>query len=215
MYQAHDWWFPDEDTHFAEMLAKSLKKGGGATYQRPVRELSINLTPRRVLALDIGANVGLWSRDLVQAFDRVIAFEPVAQFRDCLALNVPHDGLEIRACALGAQDTTIDMIITSGNTGHSHVDVASLGAGTVPMHRLDSLTLPQIDYIKIDCEGYENIILQGAEHTVKRDHPIMVIEHKRHKDVGHQDIDQALTTLISWGAQIIDHVRNDYILGWR
>jgi hypothetical protein len=43
----------------------------------------------------------------------------------------------------------------------------------------------------------------------------MVVEHKRHKDVGHDDVDQALNTLIGWGAHIITNVRNDYILGWR
>jgi FkbM family methyltransferase len=214
MYQAHGWWFPDQDTHFAGLLSRSVAKGHAAVYQQPVRQRSINLAPRKTLALDIGANVGLWSRELTQVFDRVIAFEPVAEFRDCLLKNVPAPNLEVRACALGAEDTSIDMIITAENTGHSHVDTTSMGHGTIPMYRLDSLTLSQIDYIKIDCEGYENTILRGARETILRDRPIMVIEHKQHQDVGHADVDQALNTLIGWGAKILATFKNDYVLGW-
>ena len=215
MYQAHGWWFPDQDTHFAGMLKKSIQKGGGPVYQQSVRQQSIDLTPSRTLALDIGANVGLWSRDLTEAFAHVISFEPVSDFRDCLVKNVPASNLEVRGCALGEEDTFINMIITVENTGHSHVDTSTMGHGTTPMYRLDSLELPKIDYIKIDCEGYENTILRGARQTIMRDRPVMVVEHKRHKDVGHDDVDQALDTLIGWGAHIITNVRYDYILGWR
>jgi FkbM family methyltransferase len=214
MYQAHSWWFPDQDTHFAEMLSKNIAKGGQPVYQEPVRKKSIELCPQRGVALDIGANVGLWSKDLCQSFERVIAFEPVAVFRDCLLKNVTSANFEVRACALGAENTTINMIITKENTGHSHVDTATLGTGTIPMHRLDSLELPKIDYIKIDCEGYENTILRGAKETVLRDRPILVVEHKNHQDVGHADVDQALDTLINWGGKVIGRVNNDYIVGW-
>lgn len=214
MYQSHGWWFPDQDTHFAGMLHKNIKKGGGPVYQEPVRKQSIELTPHKGLALDIGANVGLWSRDLAQSFQRVIAVEPVADFRLCLLKNVNALNFEVLACALGDQETQINMIITPDNTGHSHVDTATIGTGTIPMHKLDNLNLPKIDYIKIDCEGYENTILRGAKETILRDRPIMVVEHKKHKDVGHADVDQALNTLISWGAKILTNVKNDYIVGW-
>lgn len=214
MYQSHGWWFPDQDTHFAGMLQKNIKKGGGPVYQEPVRQQSINLCTSRGLALDIGANVGLWSRDLCENFTQVIAFEPVADFRDCLIKNVPASNLEIKACALGADETMINMIITAENTGHSHVDTASLGAGAIPMHRLDNIMLPKIDYIKIDCEGYENTILQGAKETILRDRPIMVVEHKKHKDVGHTDTEHAVETLLGWGAKILTTVKNDVIIGW-
>ena len=214
MYQAHGWWFPDQDTHFAGMLDKNIKKGGGPVYQQPVRRASVELCERRGLALDIGANVGLWSRELCENFDHVIAFEPVADFRACLIKNVVAPNFEVRAYALGEQDTQINMIITAENTGHSHVDTGSIGSGSIPMYRLDSLNLPTVNYIKIDCEGYENTILRGAQETIMRDRPVMVVEHKKHKDVGHVDVDQALNTLISWGARVLTSVKNDYVLGW-
>jgi FkbM family methyltransferase len=214
MYQAHGWWFPDQDTHFAEMLTKNISKGGGAVYQEPARMRSIEQCPRRRVAVDIGANVGLWTRDLCHWFEQVIAVEPVEEFRQCLLQNVSATNLEIQPVALGATATTINMIITENNTGHSHVDVSSMGQGTVPMITLDSLNLACVDYIKIDCEGFENNILLGAKETICQHRPIVVIEDKKHKDVGHTDTDSALNTLLSWGACVIKTVNNDRIVGW-
>ena len=82
------------------------------------------------------------------------------------------------------------------------------------MHRLDDLNIPPLDYIKIDCEGYELNVLKGAEQTIKKHKPIIVIEQKFHKDVGHVDDGEAVTLLRSFGARQLDKVRNDLIFGW-
>jgi FkbM family methyltransferase len=216
MYQQHGWWFPDEDTHFAEMLDKNIAKGNAPVYQKPVRDRSLGFVQEFGVALDIGANVGLWSRDLCGKFQSVIAFEPVPQFRECLKKNVPAENIDVRACALGEQDTMIDMVVTEGNTGHSHVDTASTGAGSIPMYRLDSLEFDRIDYCKIDCEGYELIILRGGEKTFRQHRPIMVVEQKLHKDTGITEDTQfgAVDLLKSWGARELARVNHDVILGW-
>lgn len=215
MYQSHGWWFPDQDTHFAEMLGKNIAKGGGPVYQEPVRRKSFEFAKKGV-ALDIGANVGLWTKDLCATFQHVIAFEPVADFRDCLLRNVSANNLDIRACALGTEDTMISMVITPDNTGHSHVDESTRGQGTIPMYRLDSLNLDPFDYVKIDCEGYEYNILLGAEQTIKKYQPVVVVEQKLHKDTGRTESNQyqAAELLKSWGARQLARVNHDVILGW-
>lgn len=216
MYTKHGWCFPDQDTHFCKMLDKNIANGNPAVYQSPVRLRSFQHVKNKGVALDIGANIGLWSRDLCEHFDRVIAFEPVAEFRACLLENVSHDNLEVRPWALGEEDTHIKMIVTEGNTGHSHIDGNSIGNGNIPMYRLDSLAFDQIDYIKIDCEGYEMNILRGAESTLKTFKPIMVVEQKLHTDTGITEDTQydAVNLLESWGAKILSRVKHDVILGW-
>jgi len=218
MYQAHGWWFADQDTHFAHMIDKNIKKGGPPTYQEPVRRKSFGYVNRFGVAVDIGANVGLWSKDLAQRFERVIAIEPVATFTECLKKNVPWGNIEVWQIALGTEDTTIDMIITEGNTGHSHIDKSTIGSGQVQMKKLDSLGLnfDAIDYIKIDCEGYEVQILQGGEDTIKHHKPTIVVEQKLHTDTGITKETQygAVDLLKSWGARELGRVRNDCILGW-
>ena len=218
MYQAHGWWFADQDTHFAHMIDKNIKKGGPPTYQEPVRRKSFGYVNRFGVAIDIGANVGLWSRDLAQRFERVIAIEPVETFTECLKKNVPWQNLEVWPIALGTEDTKIDMIVTEGNTGHSHVDLSTIGSGQVQMKKLDSLGLnfDSIDYIKIDCEGYELQILQGGENIIKYHKPTIVVEQKLHTDTGITKETQygAVDLLKSWGARELGRVRNDCILGW-
>lgn len=216
MYTKHGWWFPDEDTHFCEMLDKNIAKGNQPVYQEPVRRKSLWFVKDKGVALDIGANIGLWSRDLCQQFKTVVAFEPVEQFRNCLNLNAMYSNLTIEACALGEYESHIQMIVTEGNTGHSHVDQTSMGRGTIPMRTLDSFGYMQIDYIKIDCEGYELPIIKGAEETIKRCKPVIVVEQKLHEDTGKTVNTQydAANLIKSWGAEELARVRHDVILGW-
>jgi len=215
MNEHYGWYFPNFETHFPKMLKKSVDKGLPPEYQIAVRRRSIGLCAKRRTALDIGANVGLWSRDLVDNFAKVVAFEPVAIFRECLEKNVTGANFFISPLALGDHDTQATMIITEGNSGHSHLDPATLGTGDVQVVKLDNLNMDNIDYIKIDCEGYEYRVLQGAEQTVKRCRPIMVIEQKPH-DAYSKDYGQfaAIALLESWGMIKLDQIRDDWIMGW-
>lgn len=216
MYKAHGWWFPDQETHFPQMLDKSTRQGGPAEYQYQVRNRSLDFVHQRRTALDIGANVGLWSRSLCAAFDQVIAFEPVGLFRECLERNVTAANLTTMTVALGDCNTTADMIITAGNTGHTHIDPASLGQGSVTVVTLDSLNISNIDYIKMDCEGFEYRVIQGAEKTIKTWRPVVVVEQKPH-DAYSKDYGQyaAIELLKSWGMHELSHVKDDWIMGWR
>ena len=215
MYESHGWWFPDTEDHFPKMLAKSVSKGGPTEYQYQVRRRSFDHVKQNRVALDIGANVGLWSRDLVKRFDTVIAFEPVAMFRECLARNVFAKNLQVQSIALGDHEGMINMIITEGNTGHTHVDPNSQN-GSTQITKLDSLNIDNVDYIKIDCEGYEYRVLCGAEQTIRRCRPVVVIEQKPH-DAYSKDYGQfaAIGLLQEWGMVKLDQVRDDWIMGWK
>ena len=215
MHEHYGWYFPNFETHFPKMLKKSVDKGLPPEYQIAVRRRSIGLCAKRGTALDIGANVGLWGRDLVDNFAKVVAFEPVAVFRECLEKNVIGDNFFISPLALGDQDTVATMIITEGNSGHSHLDPNTIGSGDVTVVKLDNLNIDNVDYIKIDCEGYEYRVLQGAEQTVKRWRPIIVVEQKPH-DAYSKDYGQfaAIALLESWGMIKLDQVRDDWIMGW-
>ena len=214
MYQSHGWWFPNQDKHFAKMLSRNIAKGGQAVYQEPVRRASIPYCTKHDVAIDIGANVGLWTRDLCQFFQQVHAIEPVADFRACLSKNVPATNLTMHDCALGAENSMIDMLITPDNTGHSHVDSSSFGLGKIQMKTLDSMSLPPTDYIKIDCEGYEHNIILGGQNYIKACKPVIVVEQKFHKDTGIVDNGEAVELLLSWGAQVLRQVKHDLIMGW-
>ena len=215
MHEYQGWWFPDAESHFPTMIKKNVDRGGPAEYQQPVRLKSLNYVKQSRTALDIGANVGLWSRDLVKNFSKVMAFEPVGIFRDCLEKNVVGDNFYISPMALGNEDTTANMISTEGNTGHTHIDPASVGQGNTVVVRLDNLNIQDVDYVKIDCEGYEYRVLQGAEQTIKQCRPVVVVEQKPHDAYSAQYGQFAAVDLLkSWGMIRLDQVKDDWIMGW-
>ena len=214
MKQSHGFWFPDYDTHFPRMLEKSLKHDGKTRYQWMARDLAIEQCDQKRICIDIGANVGLWSCDLVKHFDQVIAFEPVQEFRECFDKNVVKKNYIMHPVALGREESFINMNIVEGNTGHSHIDPTTYGKGSIPLKTLDSFNFQNIDMIKIDVEGFEEEILAGAERTIAQNRPVLVIEQQKHEYKDAMIDKPSVKILESWGYTVIHQVKKDWIMKW-
>ncbi len=215
MKQSHGFWFPSYDDHFPRMLEKSLKKDGVVRYQWRARDAAIAACEQKRLCIDIGANVGLWACDLVKSFNHVVAFEPVAEFRECFKLNVQGSNYTVEPVALGRAESLIEMNIVQGNTGHSHINPASMGKGTIPLKTLDSYNFENVDMIKIDVEGFEEEILAGAMETIRKNKPVIVVEQQKHE---YKDaiIDKpSIKILESWGYVVVDQVKKDWVLKYK
>jgi FkbM family methyltransferase len=215
MKQVHGFWFPEYDTHFPRMLDKSLKNDGVIRYQWRARELAIQACTHKRTCIDIGSNVGLWSCELVNYFDQVIAFEPVAEFRECFVKNVKKSNYTIHSVALGKEDSFINMNIVEGNTGHSHIDMNSYGSGAIPLKTLDSYKFKNIDMIKIDVEGFEEEILLGAEETIVENRPVLTIEQQKHEYKDAMIDLPSVKLLEKWGYKVIGQVKKDWVLKWQ
>jgi FkbM family methyltransferase len=209
----HGWHFPDDETHLPDMIHRQSLACGIPGYQVRSRNKSLfDLHGiRRRHAIDVGANVGLWARDLCSQFARVTAFEPIADFRECLLENVKSENLTVHPVALGNRQGTTQMIRVAGNAGHTHVDAKS-ESGSVEIRTLDSFGFDDVDYIKIDCEGYEYEVLLGAEQTIRRCRPRICVEQKPHAIFGAQY--RARDLLISWGMTVLPHHGDDWVLDW-
>ena len=57
---------------------------------------------------------------------------------------------------------------TAAIDGHSREEVT--------IHRLDSLEVANVDFVKIDVEGFEGHVLGGAGRTLSRDRPNVLLE---------------------------------------
>lgn len=188
-------WFPAEERHFLFMGDKV------AGYQRPQRDYAMSLVRDFSLAIDVGAHVGIFSRHFALRFDRVIAFEPIENLRDCLVRNVPPN-VEIVGKAVGSYCGRIRMDRRSTtNSGCSFI--ADAGDYEVEMVTIDSLELPNLGLIKIDVQGFDHIVLHGATETLRRCRPVVLIEEK---PIGGPDgpthhIDATREIMASVGAQ--------------
>jgi FkbM family methyltransferase len=133
---------------------------------------------------DIGANWGQHSLYLcsLPAFKgHIHAFEPIPATYDDLSHNINKAGLtsQITAhdVALSHESGTATMVIPKNIfSGRAHIVNSGKGY-TVPKCRLDSLGLPLPDVIKLDVEGHELGVLQGAEATLLKAKPAIIFEN--------------------------------------
>lgn len=119
-------------------------------------------------AIDIGCRVGEFTRYLQRDFQHVYAFDPnlSQKFRFNVSLkNVSHFH-----CALGEEAGETQMF------DGTHSYRAGIQARLVPVYPLDIFEFEDVDYIKIDVEGFEKKVLLGATQTLKRCNPVVVIE---------------------------------------
>ena len=207
MKKVFEYWMPDTDEHFERLIAKRVKKGGPPQYQDDTRAEAYKHVTDFDIAIDVGANVGLWSKHLVEKFDRVIAFEPLEQVYSCLELNCANLPVELHKHALGSTNDKVTMTYDSENTGGSFV--SEVGTGSIEIKRLDDLDLPKFGLLKIDCERHELEVLKGAMDTILKYKPIIVCEQQADTN------ECAGMFLKSFGAYEITNVRKDYIFGWR
>jgi FkbM family methyltransferase len=214
------WFFPDGEKHLPEwMLKVNQKRDGLLQYQFAKYEAALKFVRERRKAIDVGAHIGQWSRNMAADFAMVHAFEPVPLYSECWRANM--EGIEnaaLHGLALGEREAIVALRCgtpgSHGDTFLAPADQANV-AIDVPMRTLDSLNVEAVDFIKIDCEGYELFVLKGAEETIRRDRPCIIVEQKPGKaqffGVGETD---AVTLLRSWGAKVRKVMAGDYILSW-
>lgn len=118
-------------------------------------------------AIDVGCRMGEYSRWLGHDFARLFGFD--ARIHPNFAKNVDLANVTLFECALGDEAGTIQM----SGAGHR---VIPGKVREVPVLRLDDFGLTEVDYIKIDVEGFEQKVMIGGEETILRDRPLIVIE---------------------------------------
>ena len=166
-------------------------------------QLFLSLLDSESIFLDIGANFGYYALTAAKSIGKqnsVHAFEPNKNAYQLLQTNVEINGCQETVCThqicVGAEDGEVDFYITeeSSFSGMSATGRAKLREKVrVPIRCLDSLLpqlgLSQIDAIKIDVEGYEFSVLQGAKETLRKSPNLAIamevsaknLDEQRHK----------------------------------
>jgi FkbM family methyltransferase len=204
------WHFPTAELHFIEMLEANPE------YQFKVKRMLndfqdlINFDH----VLDIGANVGLWTRWFSRwGAKKIDCFEPLSENIECLVKNTQDlIGVDIHQCALSNAPGTLTLY-NSGeqkNSGAATINsdkylstAKTLLSYTVNCKPLDSFDLSPT-FVKIDVQGAELLVLQGAEQTLKTHKPGLVIECDQGGEI--------LELLSSWGYKKIMERGSDVLL---
>ncbi len=146
------------------------------------RFLLQRLLRRGMAVVDVGANIGyylLMFEKGVGPDGKVICIEPSGENLPELMRNIDINDFRnviLHAVALGSIDgeTGLQSGINSG------VVEAGEAAYRVPLRRLDHLVDEKIDFLKIDVEGYEGQVLDGASELLERHRPVLFLELHPH-----------------------------------
>lgn len=211
-------WMPIAEARFTEAVAED------GSYQAKAYEASLAFVKNRRGAIDVGANIGLWARRIAEDFETVSCFEPQSHARACLVRNALQNNVIVYPFALGAEPGESTLTINRLATGGAMIPITDEAknamqkkyptkAEKVRVVPLDSLDLKDIDYIKIDVQGFEAEVVKGAERTIRTYAPVIVCEAGGDVDrLSGTESDAATRLLESYGYQIAKRVGKDAIL---
>lgn len=163
-------------------------------------EMSVlnNFVRKNSTVIDVGANFGVYTYLLAKYCKTLHAFEPN-----------PRCAAEIEACSL--PNVEIHKVGLSSTPGEMTLHIPFLGGELdtgggslvnsfdnetmldVSVMTLDQFNFKDVSFIKIDVEGYELAVLNGAEKTLKEQHPTILVEiEQRHHEQSIVEVFQTI-----------------------
>lgn len=151
-------------------------------------ELEIELLPFLAdpskTAIDIGANKGMYTYFLAKLARDVIAFEPHTKLCKFLEKATPGNVTVINK-GLSNSRGRIDLHVPLVN-GKEALNMSTFEPALIKEYkttskpievtRLDDFKFKNIGFIKIDVEGHELNVLEGARETIEQEKPVFLIE---------------------------------------
>ncbi|MET0705314.1 MAG: FkbM family methyltransferase [Tardiphaga sp.] len=158
------------------------------------RELAFlgKIVPAGAITVDVGANRGLYTRALAKLSKQVLAFEP-SQEMATLLRRTSAANVTIHEIALSDQNGDAELFIPQSEDGLVHglaslepqinVEGKRILSTQVPMARLDAVVDETVAFVKIDVEGHELNVLNGATGLIERCQPVFLVEAEdRHRE---------------------------------
>jgi FkbM family methyltransferase len=212
-------WFEQGDSYLESRASRDARSAEANTFRNTCKQLIHDLNTDGTTCIDIGANVGITSIVLGSLsrdgqtgtpISRILSFEPEPFTFECLKHNIQVFPKTIDAinCALGARSGRLSFLKTPGSTSASHVVTEAHVTGAtndvVQVQRLDyhveKLALSHVGFIKIDVEGHEKHVLQGAVSTIEKFNPWIYLEFNSWTLIAYGGINprEFLEFLLDW-----------------
>jgi len=157
------------DTH----ISKWVEESGRLDHDQYALPIILEHIEEGHLVVDAGAFIGDHTRsylDKVGAGGIVMAFEPNPEAFECLVYNCP----EADTIPFGLSDASTPARL--GKRANAGASMIGDEGEFIQLDRLDNYGLKQLDFLKLDVEGYEMNALEGARNTIAHFRPKMWIE---------------------------------------
>lgn len=161
---------------------------------------------RNKTAVDIGCNSGLYTLFLTELTSEVFCFEPLAFRAEYVRRKFVR--YNVHVLNMGLSDQLGTAVLQVPYVGSKRLDewsgfernlaelewngkkITRVDSIEVPIRSLDSFGYENLGFIKVDVEGYEKKVLNGACQTIRRNRPNLVIEiENRHHQNAINEID--------------------------
>ena len=147
--------------------------------------------PAGAITVDVGANCGLYTRRLARLSEHVHAFEPSQRMADLLR-RTSAGNVSVHEIALSDHNGDAELFIPQGDNGlvygraslepQREAPDQRLVSAHVPTARLDAVVEQDVAFVKIDVEGHELSVLNGAVELLDRCQPVFLVEAEdRHR----------------------------------
>lgn len=125
------------------------------------------------VAVQAGGLFGMYARLLSDRFTTVYTFEPNPESFHCLVRNCQKDNIVKMQAALGSRLGQCSLAGVPADMGLTKIATQN---GSIPVLTIDILQLQHLDLLALDCEGFEEHILQGGISTIQRCKPVITCE---------------------------------------
>lgn len=139
------------------------------------------------LACDVGANKGSYLYWMARWARRVVAFEPqpgLASYLQTLATSLPLRDVSVEQKGVSARSGVLTLYMPSVNSPEASLErIEGAQKIDVPVVSLDDYFAPgeRLAMLKVDVEGHELGVFEGAERILTEDRPVLLFEcEQRH-----------------------------------
>lgn len=174
--------------------------------------------------IDFGAHVGTSAIQYSKSFEKIISFEPLPNLFECLEYNTKDlSNVEIHNFAISDTNGFTNIFVNPDNSGSNiiqsdetnkiiksrwgnknRVDFVNTPPIQVETRTIDSFGFTDVDFIKIDTEGFNIKPLMGMEETLRNNSPLIMMERGQEKNPGKK-------YLLSMGYKLLSTIDIDEI----
>lgn len=219
MKKIGQWFLTDEEQELENPMYNFASNNdiGSNAWQENYTEYLLDFVPknRRRNCIDIGASYGFFTASFANVFENVFAFEINPFVNECLTKNMlEFDNIKIMNIGLSNCRATVELSVNLKLTGSGSINYCDSKNHKLNgiTDTLDNFNLPDVDLIKIDVEGHEFSVLQGAIDTIKQNSPILVIEMFTHRcKMSDKNRKECISFLRNLNYEIMDVRQHDFV----
>jgi len=168
-----NFWYRSDDKFIGQRIAL----GKYEKYETAIMLGQLNINS---VVVDVGANIGYYTLLMARVAKKVYAIEPDKDCFEILKKNVKENNLKnVVLLNIGASDKKGKKYLMRDEKNQGNSKINDKNGETILTRTLDNMLINEqkISLIKVDTQGWETQVIEGAKKIIKRDQPTLFLEY--------------------------------------